>query len=106
MNDKKTKGWGTMEGAQTEFWDARPVFTSEKITLKDRLKLIFFPKKFLLYKWMRKKIKDGKKIRILDAGCGTGAAVIEMKKLWGKQVEVVGIDVIQMQIDLAKERIK
>ncbi|MBT3538997.1 class I SAM-dependent methyltransferase [Candidatus Parcubacteria bacterium] len=108
MNDKKikTKGWGTIEGTQTEFWDARPVLTGSEITLKDRLKLIFFPKKFLLYKWIRKKIKNGKKIRILDVGCGTGAAVIEMKKLWGKQVEVVGIDVIQMQIDLAKERVK
>jgi len=111
MNEKNstTKGWGVIEGTHTEFWDARPVITGEMATWKDLFKLFFFPKKFLLYRFITKAVKHkstGAHVRILDVGCGTGASVIEMKKLWGKRVEVVGVDVIAMQIDVARKRVK
>ena len=46
------------------------------------------------------------KPRILDVGCGTGASVVDFKKMFGRSVEVVGIDVVLLQIELAKEKIK
>jgi len=118
MNSKnyETIGWGKVDGKDVEFWDARPIFTGESVDFWDRVKLIFFPKKFLLYRYITKalghfstkahKIKEFQLFRILDVGCGTGASVIEMKKLWGKRVEVVGVDVIPLQIDIARERVK
>lgn len=119
MNEKSRQviGWGSAkEKGIEEFWDARPIFSAKEVTFLDKAKLIFFPKKLLLYNWIRKALIEKKKtnkqvgkyakLRILDVGCGTGSNVIEMKKLWGKEVEVYGIDVINMEIDLAKKRIK
>jgi ubiquinone/menaquinone biosynthesis C-methylase UbiE len=110
-------GWGSAsENGIEEFWDARPIFVSEEVTFWDKAKLVFFPKKLLLYNWIRKALQEKRKenkstgrfskLRVLDVGCGTGSNIIEMKKLWGKEIEVYGIDVIKMEIDLAKQRIK
>jgi len=106
----KSRGWGTVEGEGTEMWDAPPVFIGEHITIKDRLKLVFYPKKFLLYKYVRRAVnqakREGRKPRIIDIGCGTGGAVVDFKKMFGRSVEVIGLDVIQLQTDVAKIKIK
>ncbi len=114
MKNNNTLGWGVITNEGVELWDAEPVFCGEKVSIKDKLKLIFYPKKFLLYTSIAKaKRKAGKKrnlhkepFRILDVGCGTGATIIDLKKLFGREVEVVGLDVIKIQLELAKKKIK
>lgn len=111
---KKTLGWGTAEADGSEFWDARPIFVNQEVSIKERLMLLFYPKKWFLYSYIQKEINKKRKetnlltdpYRILDVGCGTGAAVIEMKKLFGREVEVVGLDVIKVQLDIARQRAK
>jgi len=109
---QEEKSWGVKTDDGTEIWDAPPVFTGEFVSWKDRLKLIFYPKKFVLYRAIAKDIQK-KNIgdlrdpyRILDVGSGTGAAVIDLKKLFGRHVEVVGADVMRLQNDLARENVK
>lgn len=107
---------GEKEKALSDFWDVRPIFDQEFVTGKDLSKLLFFPKKFLMYNWVRKALQEKRKenkrngkfskLKILDVGCGTGANIIEMKKIWGKEIEVYGVDKIHLQVDLAKRRIK
>ena len=108
-NDTHSLGWGVVNNQGAEIWDAKPIFVNGQITWKDKLKLIFYPKRFLLFRFLnkdiRKKRKTGEKYRILDVGCGTGAAMVDMKRLWGKQVEVVGIDVVKIQVELAKKKL-
>jgi ubiquinone/menaquinone biosynthesis C-methylase UbiE len=116
MKSKNDKNfvWGGQVASGVEIWDTDPVFLGEKIELKDKLKLIFYPKKFLLYRYINtafRKYKSKNKnisepFRILDVGCGTGAAMIDLKKMFGRSVDVVGLDVVKMQIELAKEKIK
>jgi len=107
------KLWGKTDKQGSEIWDTDPVFKNDAVTWKDKLKLLFYPKKFFLYRHI---YKDAKKelsfrhldepYRILDVGCGTGASVIDLKKLLGKRVDMVGVDVVSLQVDLAKEKIK
>lgn len=109
-NNNKTLGWGIVEDGGAEIWDDNPVFLHDKVDYKDRFKLLFYPKKFLLYRYIEKAKKRTKTslhepYRILDVGCGTGASVIDMKRLFGREVEVIGIDVVRLQIELAKEKI-
>ncbi len=52
-----------------------------------------------------KKKKGNEHVRILDVGCGTGAAVIDMKRLLGKRAEVKGIDVVHIQVEIAQKRV-
>lgn len=99
----------------SEVWDARPVVDGGGP--KAWAKLIFYPKKFALYRYIKEQgtrnppslqgygvaSKEQNSFRILDVGCGTGASVIEMKKLF-VGAEVVGIDVVNLQIDIARER--
>ncbi|PIR76127.1 MAG: hypothetical protein COU32_03700 [Candidatus Magasanikbacteria bacterium CG10_big_fil_rev_8_21_14_0_10_42_10] len=114
MEDNHTdnKSWGVKTNDGTEIWDAPPVFVGESITWKDRAKLLFYPKKFVLYRAIAKDIKKKNvgdlrdPYRILDVGCGTGASVIDMKKLFGRHVDVVGADVMRLQNDLARENLK
>lgn len=118
MNSKNgnTLGWGKIDEKDIEFWDTRPIFEGEEVLFLDKLKLIFFPKKFILYRYINRalkhaeakvrKTKEFRRFKILDVGCGTGASAIEMKKLWGKRVEVTGVDVIPLQIDIARDRVK
>jgi len=42
--------------------------------------------------------------KVLDAGCGTGDGVRQIRNLLGEQGEVVGVDASQNMIDLARER--
>lgn len=111
--DGQTKtGWGITSDDGTEIWDAPPVFLDERVSWKDRAKLIFYPKKFLLYRAIERDIRKKNvgdlrdPYRILDVGSGTGASVIDMKKLFGRRVEVVGADVMALQNDIARENIK
>jgi ubiquinone/menaquinone biosynthesis C-methylase UbiE len=97
----ETKGWGIVETDGAELWDALPVIARQNKWAWFRL--LFYPKKFVLYRHIQKKYKPG--ITILDVGCGTGAAVIEMKKLF-PDAEIAGIDVVQLQVDIARERLK
>lgn len=110
-------GWGSAsENGITKLADESPIFSSSQIGFFDKVNLIFHPKKFLLYNWIRKAIlekkkesnKNGKfsKLKILDIGCGTGASIIEMKKLWGKEIEVYGVDNVNLQVELAHKKIK
>ena len=112
-----TLGWGVVTEAGAEVWDANPTLVGSTVRFGDRIKLLFYPKKLLLYRWIgaskkqenkKTKKQESEKLtpfRILDVGCGTGAAMIDMQKLFGPQVEIVGIDVVQLQIDLAKEKL-
>ena len=109
-NNNETLGWGKVVENGAEIWDDNPVFKQDRVDFKDRLKLLFYPKKYLLYRYIEKakkrtKINLKEPYRILDLGCGTGASVIDLKKLFGHEVEVVGIDVVRLQIELAKKKI-
>lgn len=110
----KILGWGVVDAHGVEIWDAEPVFLGDCVRIMNKAKLLFYPKKFLLYSCIagdiRKKRKEygrsGEKYRILDVGCGTGSAVIDMKKMFGKHVEVVGIEVVKMQVHVAKQKLE
>jgi len=114
MTSKETTlGWGKVNSEGAEIWDTKPTFIGEHVTWKDKLKLLFYPKKFLLYRYIiasfkHKNIQSVSKepFRILDIGCGTGASVVDLKKLFGRSVEVHGIDVVRLQVELAEKKIK
>ena len=96
-----------------EMWDVHPAIQSDKATYKDWLRLVFYPKKFLLYRYIAKarKRESGahslrEPFRILDVGCGTGGSVIDFKRLFGREVDVVGIDVVKLQTDVAEKKLK
>lgn len=111
MKENQTMGWGVKMGASAEIWDAEPVFRNEKINFKDWLKLFFYPKKWFLYRWVVANTplnspSKGGIARVLDVGCGTGADVIDFKKIFGRKVEVYGVEVVKLQVELAREKIK
>jgi len=113
-----TMGWGLVQEDGAEIWDSKPVFTTDKVRLRDKLKLIFYPKKFFLYRWVKQhilaltnryaRVEGGELYRpkILDVGCGTGASVIDFKKMFGRAVEVIGVDPVRLQIELAQKKMK
>lgn len=117
MNGEK-RLWGAIENGE-EMWDALPVFFHTSPTAMERLKLLFYPKKFVLYRYLMKTLQlpllskeglgvvdRGYGLRILDAGCGTGGAVIDLAHLFGGRAEVTGVDVALRQIAVANERIR
>ena len=110
-NKHKSLGWGKISDNGAEIWDDNPIFLRDRVDYKDWLKLMFYPKKFFLYKWIKKhkaKLRRDfirEPFRVLDVGCGTGAAVIDLKKMFGRQAEIVGIDVVRLQIELAEKKI-
>lgn len=101
-----------------------PVWRGDTVGFFDWGKLLFYPKKWALYLYIKKCLsasrlgfrpwQAGKNtedslsppFRILDVGCGTGAAVIDFKKLFGRSVEVIGIDVVKMQVELARAKMR
>ncbi len=99
-----TKGWGIVNDQGSEIWDALPIFVSPNVTIADRITLLFYPKRFVLFREIHKQLKKQQRIRILDVGCGTGAAMIDMKRLWGDRVEVSGVEVVRIQVDMANQR--
>lgn len=105
--------WGDVTEDGAEIWDTTPLFLGHSVTWKDTAKLIFYPKKFYTYRYIKKDFK--KKIaqrpieepyRILDVGCGTGSTVVDFKKMFGRRVDVVGLDVVRLQIDLGNQKLK
>lgn len=99
--------WGVQSLGGAEVWDTEPVFLGEQITWREKLKLVFYPKKWMLYRYVER-LKDKKiqRLRVLDVGCGTGATLIDLKKLLGKEADIVGVDVVKLQVELANEKIK
>ncbi len=119
MSEKTTTlGWGIVGDDGSEIWDSDPVFRGERVRLLDRVLLLFYPKKFFLYRFIRRHVEDiihryrtiagGEKYRpvVVDVGCGTGATVIDFKKWFGRGVEVAGFDVVEMQVEIAQEKMK
>lgn len=105
---KKTMGWGITNAEGAEIWDAEPLFRGAHFGFKNRLLLLFYPKKWFLYRYIHKNKQkfqsDRREYRILDVGCGTGATMVDLKKMFGNQISVMGVDVVQLQIDLAKQK--
>lgn len=111
--DQDTLGWGHLTEDGKEMWDTPLTFTQDQVTVKDRLKLFFYPKKYFLYRYIEKDFKKKMARRgiedpyqILDLGCGTGASIIDMKRLFGRRADVVGLDVVKLQIEIGNERLK
>ncbi len=112
--EKKTMGWGITNAEGAEIWDAEPLFRGAHFGFKDRLLLLFYPKKWFLYRYLQKNTKAQKTpehkstestpYRILDVGCGTGATMVDLKTMFGNQASIMGVDVVQLQIDLAKQK--
>lgn len=96
----ETRGWGIRDSEGTEVWDARPAVAEPG--LKSWATLLFYPKKFALYRYLKKGLPE--RARVLDVGAGTGAALIEMKKLFPKIGKAVGLDVVQLEVDIANSR--
>ena len=84
-----------------------------------QVKVGFYPKKWMLYRYVlsasaacnaMRSIAGRCSVlqchRVLDVGCGTGAALIDLKKLLGKDADVIGVDVVKLQVELANEKIK
>ncbi|MEK7084597.1 MAG: hypothetical protein AAB932_05165, partial [Patescibacteria group bacterium] len=93
-----TLGWGKVVDSGAEIWDAKPVFLGDSVTARDWMKLLFYPKKWMLYRWIKKSQKSkvfsqkslGEPYRVLDVGCGTGATLIDLNRLFGRTADVVG----------------
>lgn len=111
MNPRENLGWGKVNTEGVEMWDAKPVMTGNSVVAKDWLKLLFYPKKLLLYSYilraykLHQKNNHGRVFRVLDVGCGTGASVIDLKKILGGMADVQGIEVVKLQVDIAKTRL-
>jgi len=113
MGDEKQKslGWGVVDEHGAEIWDSTPVFLGDGVSRTDRLKLLFYPKKFLLYRYIERHVRSlrhdiTEPLTIVDVGCGTGASVVDLKKLFGREVDVIGVDVVKMQIELAEQKLR
>ena len=88
---------------EKSFWDKESEKSLLWISKIEKNKFINRLKKKSV--WWHRYIKPLHNKIILDLGCGTGASVIDLKKLFGHEVEVVGIDVVRLQIELAKKKI-
>jgi len=73
---------------------------------------VVYPKKFFLYlavlKTFGREMKTrsfDEPFRVLDVGCGTGATVIDLKKIFGRRADVVGVDVLKLQTEIAQQKI-
>jgi len=113
----QTNIWGrTIEKGIETLSDEPPFLFMDEVGFWDKAKIVFYPEKFLLYNFVRKALGDKKresrqsgkfnKLKILDVGCGSAAAIIEMKKIWGKEIEVYGVDSVNLQVEFAKKNIK
>jgi ubiquinone/menaquinone biosynthesis C-methylase UbiE len=109
MNEyNTTTGWGVRADDGSEIWDAIPVFTHPKVQLFHKMKLFLYPKKWFTYRHIAKAIRSHKAHRpfqILDVGCGTGATLIDLKRWFQEKVEITGLDVVQLQMDIARQRL-
>lgn len=106
-SEQKTIGWGITNTDGSEIWDAEPTFKSAEVSLKDEFFLYFYPKKWFLYRYLAKAVKSHTSgAAILDVGCGTGGAVIDLKRMFQNKVDVFGVDVVRLQVDLAKEKLQ
>jgi len=112
-NEQNTTGWGVTKNSGVEIIDADPVFAGDVLTWKAKKKLFLtHPKKFLLFRAIQKDIRKKHvgdlrdPYSVLDVGSGSGADIIDMKKLFGRHVFVTGTDTSTMQNDVATQKIK
>ncbi|MCF6276361.1 MAG: methyltransferase domain-containing protein [Candidatus Magasanikbacteria bacterium] len=106
-NNTKISGWGVITESGSEIWHSEPVFPNSKITLKEKAKLLFYPKRFFLYNFLKKNLAGKKyKVNILDVGCATGSSIIDFNSMFGDSANLFGVDVVKMQTDIAKQNLK
>lgn len=113
MQHGHTYKWGEVTDDGAEIWDSTPLFRQSTVGWKDRLLLLMYPKKWFTYRWIEKDFKKEsidrsvqEPYRVLDVGCGTGSSVVDFKKLFGRRADVVGLDVVALQLDLGKKKLK
>lgn len=112
LNKKKyNNNWGFESiGDKFNIEDTDPVFTEEDF--RNWFKLLFYPDKFLFYIYLiraKKKYKEEKitdPFRILQLNCKSGSSLVDLKKIFGREVEIYGVDSTRMQVDVAKKRVK
>lgn len=112
MNSEKNKYNNSWAGGNSnlDVHDTEPLFLEGG--LKDWVQLLFYPKKFLFYLYLKKEWTKGDKknrhnpFRILQINCGSGSSLVDIKKIFGREVEIYGVDSTKLQIDVAEKRIK
>lgn len=114
MKSKKANTvWGKPKRDSIEIKEAKPCFSGNVITPKDWSRLMQKPHKFLMYRFIKKhfdKLVNKRSIsepfRLLVIGCEGGASLVDFKKMFGRQSDVVGADDVKLQIDITKTNIK
>ncbi|MFA5937239.1 MAG: class I SAM-dependent methyltransferase [Candidatus Paceibacterota bacterium] len=99
--------WGNITDTGVEMWDTAPVFHGVRVGFWDWARLLFYPKKWVLYRAVLRAVRgmgSAGPVRVLDAGCGTGASVIDLKTLCGDAADIVGADVVGEQIVAARDK--
>lgn len=108
MNDNiNTKGWGVVTENGSEIWHSEPIFPNSKISFSEKAKLLFYPKKYFLYNFLKKNLSNKKyKVNLLDVGCATGSSIVDLHNLFDGEANLFGVDVVKMQVDIAKQKLK
>lgn len=100
--------WGGTNDTGEEFWDSKPIFPVVSVGLLDFAKLLFYPKKWFLYRYLRHAYcvwehangADASAVfRVLDVGAATGSSVVDIARLLGPRAYVDGLDVQKHMVE-------